>query len=188
MDVDELGVGGDTGEERNAQRVPGLTVDPAQAGGVDARPVPVAVDERALEPPAQILDRTGLDVGGRQAVAVPLAVLGLELEDPVEDWSPGAVHAGGSRQGAEQGGRPRTRRGDDEYRTLDHRRSFAFDSAPTRVIQSSRVREGPGGPLMGRTPGKNPLRLPLPFAVMVACVIAGFLALDHFATADEQLL
>jgi hypothetical protein len=29
---------------------------------------------------------------------------------------------------------------------------------------------------------------PLPFAGLVLCVIAGFLALDHFATADEQLL
>jgi hypothetical protein len=41
---------------------------------------------------------------------------------------------------------------------------------------------------MGRTQGDNPLREPFPFAVMVACVIAGFLALDRFATADEQLL
>jgi hypothetical protein len=32
------------------------------------------------------------------------------------------------------------------------------------------------------------LSAPLPFAAMVACVIAGFLALDHFASADEQLL
>ena len=35
---------------------------------------------------------------------------------------------------------------------------------------------------------KHPLTAPLPFAGMVVCVIAGFLALDHFATADEQLL
>jgi len=41
---------------------------------------------------------------------------------------------------------------------------------------------------MGRTPGNHPLREPLPFAVMVACVIAAFLALDHFADADEQFL
>src|SRR3954451_19638695 len=35
-----------------------------------------------------------------------------------------------------------------------------------------------------------PLRLspPLPFAGMVLCVIASFLALDHFANASEQLL
>jgi hypothetical protein len=39
---------------------------------------------------------------------------------------------------------------------------------------------------MGRE--ANPLSAPLPFAAMVICVIAGFLALDHFATADEQLL
>jgi hypothetical protein len=41
---------------------------------------------------------------------------------------------------------------------------------------------------MGRTDGNHPLSSPLPFAAMVACVIAGFLALDHFANADEQLL
>src|SRR3954452_11477112 len=41
---------------------------------------------------------------------------------------------------------------------------------------------------MGRTDMKNPLTAPLPFAAMVGCVIAGFLALDHFANADEQLL
>jgi hypothetical protein len=41
---------------------------------------------------------------------------------------------------------------------------------------------------MGRTNGNHPLSAPLPFAAMVACVIAGFLALDHFANADEQLL
>jgi hypothetical protein len=40
---------------------------------------------------------------------------------------------------------------------------------------------------MGR--GNNhPLSAPLPFAGMVLCVIAGFLALDHFANASEQLL
>src|SRR3954447_2128923 len=41
---------------------------------------------------------------------------------------------------------------------------------------------------MGRSQPNNPLTAPLPFAVMVLCVIAGFLALDHFANADEQLL
>src|SRR3954465_3117236 len=41
---------------------------------------------------------------------------------------------------------------------------------------------------MGRSQPNNPLTAPLPFAVMVASVIAGFLALDHFANADEQLL
>jgi hypothetical protein len=41
---------------------------------------------------------------------------------------------------------------------------------------------------MGREPANHPLTAPLPFAAMVACVIAGFLALDHFANADEQLL
>src|SRR5262245_65654692 len=35
---------------------------------------------------------------------------------------------------------------------------------------------------------KNPLTEPLPFAAVVLCVITGFLALDHFASADEQLL
>jgi hypothetical protein len=41
---------------------------------------------------------------------------------------------------------------------------------------------------MGRTQPNNPLTAPLPFAAMVASVIAGFLALDHFANADEQHL
>lgn len=42
---------------------------------------------------------------------------------------------------------------------------------------------------MGRTI-RSPLRLsaPLPFAAMVLCVITGFLAIDHFANADEQFL
>ncbi len=39
---------------------------------------------------------------------------------------------------------------------------------------------------MGRE--ANPLSAPLGFAAMVLCVIAGFLALDHFANPDEQLL
>ena len=41
---------------------------------------------------------------------------------------------------------------------------------------------------MGRESVSHPLTAPLPFAAMVACVIAGFLALDHFANANEQLL
>src|SRR4051794_23492399 len=41
---------------------------------------------------------------------------------------------------------------------------------------------------MGRGNAKHALSAPLPFAAMVACVIAGFLALDHFANANEQLL
>jgi hypothetical protein len=43
---------------------------------------------------------------------------------------------------------------------------------------------------MGRGTISIPLRLsaPVPFAAMVLCVITGFLAIDHFANADEQLL
>ena len=41
---------------------------------------------------------------------------------------------------------------------------------------------------MGRRNATHPLSAPLPFAALVAGVIAGFLALDHFATLDEQLL
>lgn len=41
---------------------------------------------------------------------------------------------------------------------------------------------------MWREESQNPLSLPLPFAGTVLCVIAGFLALDHFADVDEQLL
>jgi hypothetical protein len=43
---------------------------------------------------------------------------------------------------------------------------------------------------MGRGTISIPLRLsaPLPFTAMVLCVITGFLALDHFASLDEQLL
>jgi hypothetical protein len=40
---------------------------------------------------------------------------------------------------------------------------------------------------MGRV-AEQPLTRPLPFAGLILCVIAGFLALDHFATLDEQLL
>jgi hypothetical protein len=41
---------------------------------------------------------------------------------------------------------------------------------------------------MGGVAQKSPLTEPLPFAALVLCVIASFLALDHFANADEQLL
>jgi hypothetical protein len=41
---------------------------------------------------------------------------------------------------------------------------------------------------MGRRTANHPLSAPLPFAAMVLCVIATFLALDHFATQGEQLL
>jgi hypothetical protein len=42
--------------------------------------------------------------------------------------------------------------------------------------------------MMGRGAAKHPFAAPLPFAAMVLCVIASFLALDHFASPDEQLL
>jgi hypothetical protein len=41
---------------------------------------------------------------------------------------------------------------------------------------------------MGRGADKHPLSAPLPFAALVICVIASFLALDHFASPGEQLL
>lgn len=41
---------------------------------------------------------------------------------------------------------------------------------------------------MGRESAKHPLSAPLPFAAMVLCVIASFLALDHSASHGEQLL
>ena len=41
---------------------------------------------------------------------------------------------------------------------------------------------------MGGVAAKNPLTAPLPFAALVLCVIAGFLALDRYADAGEQLL
>jgi len=41
---------------------------------------------------------------------------------------------------------------------------------------------------MGRGAAKHQLSAPLPFAAMVLCVIASFLALDHYATQGEQLL
>jgi len=47
---------------------------------------------------------------------------------------------------------------------------------------------GPDAADMGGVAAKNPLTAPLPFAALVLCLIAGFLALDHFANADEQLL
>jgi hypothetical protein len=42
--------------------------------------------------------------------------------------------------------------------------------------------------MMGRGAAKHPLSEPLPFAAMVLCVIASFLALDHVASHGEQLL
>jgi hypothetical protein len=61
------------------------------------------------------------------------------------------------------------------------------------MIQSHAVREGPfraaaRRTFMGRGNETHPTSAPLSFAAMVACVIAGFLALDHFATLNEQLL
>jgi hypothetical protein len=61
------------------------------------------------------------------------------------------------------------------------------------MIQSHTAREFGGTAAvrrldMGRGEGHHSLSAPLPFAAMVACVIAGFLALDRFANADEQLL
>jgi hypothetical protein len=41
---------------------------------------------------------------------------------------------------------------------------------------------------MGREAAKHPLSGPLPFAAMVLCVIAAFLALDRYAGPSEQLL
>lgn len=41
---------------------------------------------------------------------------------------------------------------------------------------------------MGRGAANHPLSAPLPFAALVLCVIASFLALDHFASQGEQLL
>jgi hypothetical protein len=41
---------------------------------------------------------------------------------------------------------------------------------------------------LGRGADKHALSAPLPFAAMVLCVIASFLALDHFASPGEQLL
>ena len=41
---------------------------------------------------------------------------------------------------------------------------------------------------MRRGAAKHPLSAPLPFAAMVLCVIATFLALDHYASPGQQLL
>jgi hypothetical protein len=41
---------------------------------------------------------------------------------------------------------------------------------------------------MGRGADKHALSAPLPFAAMVLCVIASFLALDHFASPGQQLM
>src|SRR4051794_40684354 len=57
------------------------------------------------------------------------------------------------------------------------------------MIQSQFVHAGSGRGLgMGRGAAKRPLSAPLPFAAMVLCVIATFLALDHYASQAEQLL
>src|SRR3954452_24809983 len=127
VDVDELRVGRNAGEERNSQCIPRLAIDPAQARGVDPRPVAGTVDQAALEIPAQVLDRPRLDVGGGEAVAVPLAVLRLELEDRVEDRRARAEYARRPGKGAVERCSPRPWRGDDEYGPLDHGSSFAFD-------------------------------------------------------------
>jgi hypothetical protein len=44
------------------------------------------------------------------------------------------------------------------------------------------------GRSMGRGADKHALSAPLPFAAMVICVIATFLALDHFASPGQQLI
>src|SRR3954464_12504429 len=57
------------------------------------------------------------------------------------------------------------------------------------MIQSQFVHAGSERGLgMGRGAAKRPLSAPLPFAAMVLCVIATFLALDHYASQAEQLL
>ena len=67
-------------------------------------------------------------------------------------------------------------------------RSLSFDSGGEGMIQSQFVHGAFGRAEMGRGASKHPLSAPLPFAAMVLCVIATFLALDHFATQGEQLL
>ena len=42
--------------------------------------------------------------------------------------------------------------------------------------------------MLGRGADKHPLSAPLPFAATVLCVIASFLALDHFASPGQQLM
>jgi hypothetical protein len=56
------------------------------------------------------------------------------------------------------------------------------------VIQSQFVHAGLGVVVVIGRDLRNQLSAPLPFAAMVLCVIASFLALDHFASPDEQLL
>jgi hypothetical protein len=63
-------------------------------------------------------------------------------------------------------------------------RSLAFDRVGQGMIQSRFVHEF----MLGRSAAKHPPSAPLPFAAMVLCVIASFLALDHFASQGEQLL
>jgi hypothetical protein len=68
-------------------------------------------------------------------------------------------------------------------------RSLSFDSGGEGMIQSPFVHARNGRAVsMGRRTATHPLSAPLPFAAMVLCVIATFLALDHFATQGEQLL
>jgi hypothetical protein len=69
---------------------------------------------------AQLLDRPGLDVGRREPVAIPLAVLGLELEDAVEDRALRAEDGPSARERAKQRSPSRSRRGGDEHRPFDH--------------------------------------------------------------------
>src|SRR5215204_175774 len=120
MDVDELGIRGDGRKEGDPQGVPRLSVDPAKPCRVEAGPVAIAVREAALEAPAKLLDRAGLDVRAGQPVAAPLAVLRLELEDALENGALSAEDARRASERAEQRSPSRSRRGDDEYRPFDH--------------------------------------------------------------------
>ena len=84
VDVDELRVGCDRGEERDPESVPRLAVHPANPGRIDPRPVARAVHEQGLEAAAQLLDGARLDVLGGQAVAVPVAILASALEHALQ--------------------------------------------------------------------------------------------------------
>lgn len=66
-------------------------------------------------------------------------------------------------------------------------RSLSFDSAQEGMIQSQFVQAARASE-MGRGAAKHPLSAPLPFAAMVLCVIATFLALDQYASPGQQLL
>ncbi len=76
-------VGCDRGEERDPESVPRLAVHPANPDA-SIRPLARAVHEQGLEAAAQLLDGARLDVLGGQAVAVPVAILGLELEHALQ--------------------------------------------------------------------------------------------------------